>query len=170
MRIHLSFRAPNSMPGFQRPIILILTWAFIVVIAWPRFAQQSPSRRQESSTQSPPAAQRGQEVVRITTQLVQVDAVVTDKKGKHVEALTEGDFELLVDGKKQQLTHFSHVSLPGVKREPAAKKKDRYTVAPESMPTRQIGPEEAKRTIAFVVDDMGLSPSSMELTRETLRK
>ena len=134
-----------------------------------RFAQQAPANKPQDSAQNPPATRPGQEVVRITTQLVQVDAVVIDKKGKHVEDLTEGDFELLVDGKKQQLTHFSHVSLPVVKREPAAKKKTDLVVAPESMPTRQIAPEEVRRTIAFIVDDMGLSPSSMELTRETLK-
>jgi VWFA-related protein len=159
------------MPRFQRPIVFILAGAMITGVPATGFAQQAQARKgQDSATQSQPAAQQGQEVVRITTQLVQVDAVVTDKKGKHVEDLTDGDFELLVDGKKQQLTHFSHVSLPIVKREPVARKKDNLIVAPESMPTRQIGPQEAQRTIAFVVDDMGLSPSSMELARETLRK
>ena len=159
------------MPRFQRPIIFILVGVLIAGVPAPRFAQQAHIRKETGwATQSRAAAQSGQEVVRITTQLVQVDAVVTDKKGKHVEDLTEGDFELLVDGKKQQLTHFSHVSLPAVTREPAAKKKDNLIVAPESMPTRQIAPEEVRRTIAFVVDDMGLSPSSMALARETLRK
>jgi VWFA-related protein len=159
------------MHRFLRPISFILVVVLISGVPAPRFAQQAPARKErDSAPNQQPPAQQGQEVVRITTQLVQVDAVVTDKKGKHVEDLTEGDFELTVDGKKQQLTHFSHVSLPSVKREPAAKKKDDLLVAPESMPTRQIAPEEARRTIAFVVDDMGLSPSSMELTRETLRK
>jgi VWFA-related protein len=158
------------MPRFQRPIIFILVGVLILGIPGARFAQQAPANKpQDTATQSPPATQKVQDVVRITTQLVQVDAVVTDKKGKHVEDLTEGDFELLVDGKKQQLTHFSHISLPAARREPTAKKNDGLLVAPESMPTRQIGPQEVRRTIAFVVDDMGLSPSSMALARETLR-
>src|SRR5262249_24138750 len=149
----------------------ILVGVLVIGIPGARFAHQAPANKpQGPAPQSQPASPQGQDVVRITTQLVQVDAVVTDKKGKHVEDLTEGDFELLVDGKKQQLTHFSHVSLPAVRREPAAKKKDDLIIAPESMPTRQIAPEEVRRTIAFVVDDMGLSPSSMELGRETLRK
>jgi VWFA-related protein len=159
------------MPRYQRPIIYILVGLLIVGIPAPEFARQAHTdERQDEAKQSPPAAQSGQEVVRVTTQLVQVDAVVTDKKGKHVEDLAEGDFELLVDGKKQQLTHFSHISLPTGLSEPAARKKGNLVVAPESMPTRQIAPEEVRRTIAFVVDDMGLSPSSMELARATLRK
>jgi VWFA-related protein len=158
------------MPRFQRPIIFILAGVLIIGIPGARFARQAAANKpQDTATQSPPAAQSRQEVVRITTQLVQVDAVVTEKNGKHVEDLTEGDFELLVDGKKQQLTHFAHVSLPVVKREPVAKKKADMIVMPESMPTREIAPEEVRRTIAFVVDDMGLSPPSMALARETLR-
>jgi VWFA-related protein len=163
MRIFL-FIVPQMLK-LQRPIIFVLLGVLSAGAPPSGFAQQSTAQKGQD-----PAPRQGQEVVRITTQLVQVDAVVTDKKGKHVEDLTEGDFELMVDGKKQQLTHFSHVSLPFVKREPARKKKDDSIVAPESMPTRQIAPGEAQRTIAFVVDDMGLSPSSMELARETLRK
>src|SRR5215813_6324429 len=167
----LPIAARMHMPRFQRPIIFILVGVLVVGIPGVRFAQQAPANKpQGPAPQSQPASPQGQDVVRITTQLVQVDAVVTDKKGKHVEDLTEGDFELLVDGKKQQLTHFSHISLPAARREPAAKKHDGLLVAPESMPTRQIAPEEVRRTIAFVVDDMGLSPPSMALARETLKK
>src|SRR5262245_22719940 len=148
-RLPLAARMPMSR--FQRPIIFILVGALITGVPGPGRAQQAPAdKRQDRARQSQPAPPQGQEVVRITRQLVQVDAVVTDKKGKHVEDLTEGEFELLVDGKKQQLTHFSHVSLPAAAREPTAKKKDGLIVAPESMPTRQIAPEEVRRTIAFV--------------------
>src|SRR5262245_1252030 len=167
----LPVAARMHMPRLQRPLIFILVGALVIGITGARCAQQAPANKpQDTATQSPPATQKGQDVVRITTQLVQVDAVVTDKNGKHVEDLNEGDFELLVDGKKQQLTHFSHISLPAPPREPMAKKKVDLVVAPESMPTRQIAPEEVRRTIAFVVDDMGLSPPSMALARETLRK
>src|SRR5215470_12308077 len=120
----LPIAARMHMPRFQRPIIFILTGILIIGIPLARFVQQAPANKpQDKAPQSQPAPPQGQDVVRITTQLVQVDAVVTDKKGKHIEDLTEGDFELLVDGKKQQLTHFSNVSLPTVKHELAAKKK-----------------------------------------------
>src|SRR5215475_13170948 len=111
------------MLRFQRPVIFILSAALLASVPASRFAQQAPANKPQDSAQNPPATRPGQEVVRISTQLVQVDAVVIDKNGKHVEDLNEGDFELLVDGKKQHLTHFSHISLPVVKREPAAKKK-----------------------------------------------
>ncbi len=163
---------------FQRSVVFVLSALLFAGAPASRFARQAPANKlqesaQNAASQSQAAQRQGQDVVRITTRLVQVDVVVTDKNGKHVEDLTEDDFELLVDGKKQQLTHFAHVNLPPVKREPVAnkaKKKDDLVVAPESMPTREIAPEEVRRTIAFIVDDMGLSPSSMALARETLRK
>ena len=49
------------------------------------------------------------EVVKITTNLVQVDAVVT-KDGKPVTDLTPDDFEIYEDGKKQAITSFAYIS------------------------------------------------------------
>jgi VWFA-related protein len=164
---------------FQRLAIFALTAAILAVtLPSPRHAQQSSQATPPAPSQTPPAAQNPpaqqptnqDAAVRINTQLVQVDVVVTDKKGKHIEDLTEADFELLVDGKKQSLSHFTHISLPPVKRELASKKKPDTPVAPESMPTRQIAPSEVRRTLAFIVDDLGLSFTSTERVRETLRK
>src|SRR5215210_3748178 len=53
------------------------------------------------------------EVVRISTNLVQVDAVVTDGGGRQVTDLESRDFEILEDGKPQPITNFSYVSLGG---------------------------------------------------------
>ena len=44
-------------------------------------------------------------VFRVTVDLVQVDAVVTDSKGRHVADLRPSDFQFLVDGKPRQLTN-----------------------------------------------------------------
>mgnify|MGYP002784172228 CR=1 FL=1 len=133
----------------------------------------SPANLAQQQSQNPPAQsqqQPNQDVVRISTQLVQVDAVVTDKKGNHVEDLTVDDFELFVDGKKQDLTHFKHISLPPVKRELPPVKKSDAPPAPANMPTKQIDPKDVRRTIAFIVDDLGLGFTSTERVRETLRQ
>lgn len=50
----------------------------------------------------PDTQQPEQDVVRITTNLVQIDAIVTDKSGNQVTNLTANDFELLQDGKPQK--------------------------------------------------------------------
>jgi hypothetical protein len=46
---------------------------------------------------------------RVSVDLVQVDAVVTDAKGHHVSDLNAEDFRILEDGKPQKITHFAYV-------------------------------------------------------------
>ena len=48
-------------------------------------------------------------VIRVTVDLVQVDAAVTDSQGHHVANLKPGDFEILEDGKPQKIKTFSYV-------------------------------------------------------------
>jgi len=47
-------------------------------------------------------------VVRISVELVQVDAIVTDSKGRHVTDLQASDFEIFEDGRRQELTNFAY--------------------------------------------------------------
>src|SRR5207253_626257 len=90
-------------------------FAFIVItlLAAGSFAQQptaSPTAT-PAPTQSPlPQPQKPEDVdvVRITTNLVQVDAVVTDKNGKVVTDLKPEELEIFEDGRKQKITHFSY--------------------------------------------------------------
>src|SRR5215211_9330522 len=71
----------------------------------PVLAQTKPAAPQQP--QKP--ADDQDEVVKITTNLVQVDAVVT-KDGKPVTNLTADDFEIYEDGKKQAITSFAFIS------------------------------------------------------------
>jgi VWFA-related protein len=120
---------------------------------------------------SPPAEKqdkKGQEdVVSITSNLVQIDVVVTDKDGKQVNDLRPEEFEISEDGKRQQITNFSYVSAGGPQTAPAsgeAAKND--TTAPPARLTR----EQVRRTVALVVDDLGLSFESIGSVRAGLRK
>lgn len=59
---------------------------------------------------SPSLAQtQSDDVVRITTNLVQIDVVVT-KKGKPIKDLKADDFEIFEDGRPQEITSFVYVS------------------------------------------------------------
>src|SRR5580698_3493585 len=49
-------------------------------------------------------------VIRIDVNLVQVDAVVTDSRGRRVTNLPATAFEILQDGKPQDITNFTYVS------------------------------------------------------------
>lgn len=112
----------------------------------------------------------------VTSTLVQVDAVVTDSKGHHVTDLTPEDFQVFEDGKLQKLTHFAYVRVaPGRKTSPelrAAREKP----SPKSVeglpppPSAHVRPEDVRRTIVLMVDDLGLSFESMAFVRWSLRK
>jgi hypothetical protein len=69
--------------------------------------QESQPKQEKKQPDAQPQNRAEQEPsVRISTQLVQIDATVTDKKGEHIEDLAQDDFELTVDGKKQNITYF----------------------------------------------------------------
>ena len=118
---------------------------------------------------APPEPQKtsDDDVVRITTNLVQVDAVVT-KDGKVVSDLTADDFEIYEDGKKQTITSFAFISnVPATTTaEPPAKEKPTAQLAP---PPR-LNRDNPRRTVALVVDDLGLSFESMVHVRHELKK
>jgi VWFA-related protein len=46
---------------------------------------------------------------RVSANLVQVDAVVTDSKGNHIRNLEAADFQIFEDGRPQKITHFSRM-------------------------------------------------------------
>src|SRR6266480_7851626 len=71
--------------------------------------KENPNPSKDMAQQ--PARPVDDDVVRITTNLVQVDAVVTDKNGKPVTDLRPEEVEILEDGKPQRITHFFFVSL-----------------------------------------------------------
>jgi VWFA-related protein len=118
--------------------------------------------------QNPAPAQQSQDddVVRITTNLIQVDATVTDKNGNTVTDLTADDFEILENGKEQKITNFSFVPLaPAQPDVPVA------TADPNAPgPPKALAPEQVRRTIAMVVDDLGLSFQSNVYARKALKK
>jgi len=137
----------------------------------------SATGQQPSATPNPPRQQNPSsdkdEVVRITSNLVQIDASVTDKKGKPIADLHPEDFEIFEDGKPQKITNFSYVSRgEQTTTPPVTVKPDRLgkkAVAPPP-PTVVLRPENVQRTVALVVDDLGLSFESMHFVRAALRK
>ncbi len=131
--------------------------------------QPSPSPAPQSAP-TPPQVDV-QDVVRITTNLVQVDAVVT-KDGKLVTDLRPEDFEITEDGHPQAITNFSYVAnvtdtkpVAGARAKATGGDKTPSPIIPPS-----IHPNETRRTIALVVDDLGMSQSSIIQARQRLRK
>ncbi len=112
------------------------------------------------------------DVVKISTTLIQLDVVVTDKSGKIVKDLKQEDFEVYENGKKQNLTNFSFITAGNpIKSAPITKesaKKDDKTAIP--IPPTQLKPNQVKRTISLIVDDLGLSFESIVRVRASLKR
>ncbi|MGH9788915.1 MAG: VWA domain-containing protein, partial [Candidatus Acidiferrales bacterium] len=91
-----------------------LSQAFVVVVLVPVlvFSQAVPA--QEERTDLPAA------VLRVTTRLVLVDVVVTDKDGRPVTGLTRDDFTLFEDGEPQTISTFVFESPAGRAGDPYA--------------------------------------------------
>src|SRR5215475_8341046 len=91
--------------------------------------------------------------IRITVNLVQVDAVVFDAKGKQVTDLEAKDFEILQDGKPQKITHFSYVSTIGPRpANPVPQTQvavDKKSPPPPPVPMQRLKPNQVRRTIAL---------------------
>src|SRR6266436_2992262 len=85
----------------QRKFSILLM--VLLVIANSYGQQSKPAEKQK-----PPQKQE-EDVVKLSTTLVQIDAVVTDKNGKHVTDLRPDEFEILQDGKPQKITNFSYI-------------------------------------------------------------
>ena len=139
----------------------------------PTLVPQTPAPQQTPPGQEEQDAD--DEVVRITTNLVQVDAVVTNRDGKQVTNLSAEDFEILENGKPRQVTNFSYVRIaqPSTAPEAAperARPRDRNAVATPPVPPARLRPEQVRRTLALVVDDLGMSAESIYYARRALRK
>jgi|GEM_PF-87984 len=139
-----------------------------------------PAAAQDKGAQDKGAQENGhdEDVVRITTKLVQVDAVVTDKEGRQITDLKPEDFEVLENGRPQEITNFSYVSTapaaPAVPEssQPAPDKADKAardrSLPP--VPAGRLRPEQVRRAIALVVDDLRMSAEGIQMTRGALRK
>ncbi|HZI88324.1 MAG TPA: VWA domain-containing protein [Pyrinomonadaceae bacterium] len=122
----------------------------------------------QTAPQNPPATPQD-EVLKISTDLVQTDLVVLDKKGRNVKGLTKDQFELLVDGQPQNISFFESVET-GSTSEAAklaaagnqgsgAKTSERPSTLTSPMPGRSF---------IFFVDDYHLSPEGVQRTGELL--
>ncbi|HEU4795116.1 MAG TPA: VWA domain-containing protein [Pyrinomonadaceae bacterium] len=151
----------------MKKLLLCLTLCF--QLATSGLAQQTTQPPPKPPEQKPAPANEPQDVdvVKITTNLVQIDAVVTDRRGKHVTDLRADEVEMLEDGKPQTISDFTYVKVtPRAEAEPA--KRNEPGGAPG--PSRPLRPEQVQRTIALVVDDLRMSHDGVRFSKEALKK
>jgi VWFA-related protein len=123
--------------SFRISIYILLTALLIPFIAY--------AQNQEDET-----------TLRVGTELLQIDAVVTDKNGRVVENLTKEDFELLEEGVSQEIAFFSVIK---GRRDIESKG---ITVGGRPLETgKATVSENPGRVIVLLVDDLHISIGNM---------
>ncbi|MFN2511342.1 MAG: VWA domain-containing protein [Pyrinomonadaceae bacterium] len=145
---------------FKACISLSLSSVLLLSVWSPVFTQTPP--------QNPPTAAQD-EVLRISTDLVQTDLVVLDKKGRNVKGLAKDQFELLVDGQTQPISFFESVETGSTKEAAQLSAgRDQGSVPANTPRPAALMPPMPGRSFIFFVDDFHLSPEGVQRTGELL--
>jgi VWFA-related protein len=119
----------------------LLSLLLASAIAFPLSAQKKPSEPEQPRL-----------VENIDVRVINVDVVVTDKRGNPVSGLKADDFEIFENGAPKPLSNFYEV-------ESGRPKLEAFEKAPEqAAPAKQEIPDNMKRRIIFYVDNLSLSP------------
>lgn len=126
----------------------------------------TPSLLAQQTSPTPP--KNDDQVIKISTDLIQVDVTVMDKDGKLVTDLKTEDFELFENGERQTISNFSVVSrmVGGATAGDAGAGGQAGNTSDPAKITRG----DVRRAMAFVVDDLTLSHASVYYTRKALKK
>ena len=126
----------------------------------------------QSPTVSPTATPNStdEEVVKISTNLVQLDFTVTDKDGHAIRDIKPGEVELYQNGKRQELSHFLFVANARETDRPTAKQAAQTAIPVVTPPVTNVTASSVGRVIALVVDDLNLSFQSTHYVQQALKK
>src|SRR5205085_1510092 len=102
----------------------------------------------------------------ITTQLIQVDAVVTDKNDQIIPDLKLGDFSLYENGRRQDLQFIEFVGADSKPRVEGNIEVAGRTIEPEI--ARNLSARDLHRVFAFVIDDLTIPFEDLTTVRKLL--
>ncbi len=135
---------------------LLFIQTFTLLFSLTAFAQTVPQ-----SSATPPI--EDDDVVKISTALIQLDVVVTDKSGNLVTDLKSEDFEVMENDEPQKITNLSYF---------AGQKNATVNGGLNNVNTNDMAPKvgDVRRTVAIVIDDAGLSSQSVVAVKKELAK
>ena len=107
------------------------------------------------------------DVVKIETNLIQLDVTVTDKKGNPIRDLRRDEIEIYENGKRQDVSGFSFID--GLRRTAPGEREARPQAPAVPLPGVPR-PENIRRTMVLVVDDLTLSFASSYWVKTALKK
>jgi VWFA-related protein len=126
-----------------------------------------PAAFAQTPSPMPTPEEEDRDVVKITTNLIQIDVTVTDSKGRLITDLKPEEIEVYENDTKQPITNFSFINTES--KEKFVKNVDKNAAPTPEIP-RLLKPEQVKRMIALVVDDLSLSFESTVHVRQALKK
>src|ERR1700738_247037 len=139
---------------FRHSRVVDLIASAIILIGLLVVSNQCQQQKPASKTEVP------DDVIRVSTELVQTSVTVVNKNGKFVDGLHLEDFEISVGGKPQPISFFELVKSNAPKSKSGPGK---TSPSPAS-----IDEETAGRNLIIFIDDLHLSPESIVRTRKML--
>lgn len=141
---------------FLLKIIIAITFLSVGALA------QKPS---PSASPPPPD---GRDVVKISRELIRVDVTVTDAKGRIITDLKRDEIEIYENGQKQPVSEFQFVS--DQRSIDASRDKVGATVPAPLPATNGTRPDQVRRTIALVADDLAIAFLDIPAVKRALKK
>ncbi|MBD0371356.1 MAG: VWA domain-containing protein [Pyrinomonadaceae bacterium] len=152
---------------YSRQLLLVCAASLLFLIC----GAGTQAQQQNRNTAQPGQQEQTDDVIRISTDLVQTGVSVFDKQGRFVEGLKKEDFELKVDGKPVDVNFFEQVRA-GTAREEAvaatARGESRAKVKATVKETVEAKTPERGRIIIFFVDDTHMAPDSLKRTKDDI--
>jgi VWFA-related protein len=146
----------------MREKLACLLIAFVMCLGPSVSAQQTAQHQTKPGEQDP--------TIKLQTELVEVRAVVTDRQGQVVSGLKKEDFELLENGKPQEVSFFSIARVAGDENRPSTPGTPAADNTDASRTSRERLSEAPVRTVVLFVDNLHLSASSLLQVKQALRR
>lgn len=131
-------------------------------------------QQQNQGIAQPEQQEQNEDVIRISTDLVQTGVSVFDKQGRFVEGLKKEDFELKVDGKPVEVGFFERVSAGSAREEAQlaeARGDSRVKVQNAAAKDAAVATTpERGRVMVFFVDDTHMAPDSLKRVKDVITR
>jgi len=114
--------------------------------------------------------QEPMDTLRVGTAVVQMDVLVTDKSGRHINGLTPADFEVSDDGKFQSIDYFTAIENSGRRPSPSSIPAS-SSQTPQGKVSNSASPltnPYTGRHILVLFDDLSLSADNSLRARESI--
>lgn len=149
-----------SLPDARQSRRILLSIFSVIIVTFITPSIFGASLKQQDKEKP----KQDEQPIRLKSDLVEVRAVVTDKKGNVIKNIDKESFEIIEEGKPQSISFFSVESLDATK--------SRVDLTQPSQPAQDQTPatKQPGRTVVFFVDTLHLSTESYLRTRETLLK